>query len=120
LTTAARVDPTHLRIILDNLLGNAVDHADEGGAVDVDAIVDGKVSLRITNDHAAADSVDTDRVFEPYWRADAARGDAGDHFGLGLALVRRLVAVNGGTARAEHAEGRFTVKVTLPADEESA
>jgi len=61
------------------------------------------------------------RVFEPFYRADPSRSRASGGTGMGLAVVRLLVQVHGGDARAENRPGggsRFVVQ--LPGEEERA
>lgn len=104
-----------VRMVVTNLLDNAVTYAPIGSAiaVGVTATVAG-IRLTITNPTDGT-LTDTTAVFEPFWRGDAAR-TAGLHCGLGLALVQRLVVLMGGTARADlDGERNFTLTLVLPA-----
>lgn len=82
-------DPVLLRSILTNLLDNAVAYAAPGGTITVacDSIPDGGVSLRVTNATENLTGADVSRLFERFWRKEAARSTT-VHAGLGLALVR--------------------------------
>ena len=55
-----------------------------------------------------------DRVFDRFWRADAARSATGSHCGLGLALSRRIAQFLNGTIEVSVMEDRFTAVVGLP------
>ena len=68
------------------------------------------------NDGATISQTDAERVFEPFWRGDAARTVERGHCGLGLPLVRRLVAVLKGSVSVSVKDGRFTVLLVLPPD----
>ena len=107
-------DPMRLQQVVWNLVGNAVKFTPHGGRV--------VVRLRSVRDRAELTVSDTGRgisaaflphVFEPFRQA---RAGAQQGLGLGLAIVRQLVELHGGTVRAESpGEGRgarFTV--TLP------
>ena len=99
--------PDHLRMILGNLLGNAVAHAPSGSRIELTA---DPTALVISNplDHPLADP---EAVFQPFWRGDAARSGDGLHAGLGLALCRRLVTLLGGTITVTTPPGRFVIRV---------
>ncbi len=96
---------------VSNLLDNAVKWSPQDGAVEV-TVRDGTVSVR---DHGPgfADS-DLPRVFERFYRADAARGTPGS--GLGLAIVRQVAELHGGSVEAANAAGGgAVVRLTLSA-----
>jgi two-component system, OmpR family, heavy metal sensor histidine kinase CusS len=106
-------DPMLLAMVLSNLFDNAVSYADEGGRIDVELADDnGMVHLRIANSGSEVAEDDVHRVFERFWRADSARSGAGRHFGLGLALCQRIVALLNGTIRATTAKNQdFAVEL---------
>jgi len=85
-------DPDKLRIILRNLFDNAVSYCDPGGAIDVTAepAANAALTLRVNNTGSMVAAADAPRVFERFWRSDAARRDVGDHCGLGLSLCRAI------------------------------
>jgi signal transduction histidine kinase len=112
--------PDRLRSIVMNLVGNAVQHNRSGGRVEVSASVDDGIlrlevrdtGLGIAQEHLA-------HLFEPFYRADAARGGS-DHLGLGLYLVRTHVQALGGSCRVASELGRgATFEVKLPGANEA-
>ncbi|MEP0847083.1 MAG: sensor histidine kinase N-terminal domain-containing protein [Phycisphaerae bacterium] len=111
-----RADRVRLAQVLGNLLDNAVSHADEGGWVEVAAERrPGAVAVSIANAASGLAAEELPRMFDRFWRGDASRHDAGTHFGLGLPLARRLVAVLGGEISTElTAPGVFRVCLVLP------
>jgi len=91
--------------VLQNLVQNAVRHTPGAGSVRVEAHQrpDGlEVTVTDTGEGIAARPVD--RVFEPFWRGDAARTSPGS--GLGLALAKRIVEAMGGGISVESAPNR--------------
>jgi signal transduction histidine kinase len=77
-------DPGLLRSILGNLLENAADYAPRGGRIELRTGPDGIVVANATEDFGPED---LPRLFERFWRKEAARS-GGQHVGLGLAVAR--------------------------------
>lgn len=90
----------HLARVLQNLLVNAVRHTPADGTVRVEAArVGDHLALAVQDSGEGIAPEDLRRVFEPFFRADAARSGAGA--GLGLALAKRIVEALGGRIHAE-------------------
>lgn len=108
LSAMVMTSPMHVRLVIDNLLGNAVAHGSPQGLVRV-TVTD--TTLTITN--PCAEGLDPQQLGTIFYRADAARTD-GDHCGLGLALVKRLVKLLDGTLSLSATHGIFKAEVVLP------
>lgn len=110
-------EPDGLRRVLANLVDNAVRHASSKVSIVVPATVDGKVSVRVVDDGPGIPAADRERVFDRFARLDDARARDGGGAGLGLAIVRRLVRLHGGTVSLAGDGSRpgLTVVVSLPA-----
>lgn len=85
-----RTDSAKFELIMSNLLSNAVAYSRSGGTVSC-MVRNGsnKVSLDVSNPVSELTEDDLSAMFERFWRKDDAR-TAGEHSGLGLALVRSL------------------------------
>jgi signal transduction histidine kinase len=112
-------DPVMLDQVLTNLLENAAKYVDAGQQIRVSArgIDDGKAVRIVVED--AGDGVPDDalpRIFDKFYRAPPARSGGRRGTGLGLAVVRGLVEVMGGTVAARRSElGGLAVVVELMA-----
>ena len=106
-------DAALLRILLRNLLENAVKHGQPPVEVEVEVHGD-RVRLSVIDQGAGVPDPERERVFEPFYRpADRPEGDGGGT-GLGLALVRRIAHLHGGHAGCEPGEpSRFVVEFPL-------
>jgi two-component system heavy metal sensor histidine kinase CusS len=96
---------------LNNLVENAVHHTPAGGAIDVSIENRGanfEVSVKDTGRGIAAEHLP--RVFDRFYRADPSRSSEG--VGLGLALVKSIMDLHGGSAQIASEPGRGTT-VTL-------
>jgi PAS domain S-box-containing protein len=110
-------DPARLAQILGNLLHNAVRYARRSGTVRVVATPLGAdVRIDVEDDGAGIAAADLPRLFEPFVQLDAGEHRAAGGLGIGLALVKRLAELHGGTAfAASPGPGRgATFSVTLP------
>jgi PAS domain S-box-containing protein len=96
-------DPQRLQQIVWNLLANAVKFTQAGGRVDVEVLDGGAagVRIRIQDDGAGIDPAFLPHVFERFRQADSSVSREHGGLGLGLAIVRHLAELHGGTVRAE-------------------
>jgi CheY-like chemotaxis protein len=94
-------DGIRLGQMLGNLLGNAGKYTDPGGTVRVELTsAAGQAVLTVRDDGIGFESAAADRLFEVFARAvPSGMTDAGG-LGLGLALVRSIVELHGGTVSA--------------------
>jgi signal transduction histidine kinase len=102
--------------VLQNLLANAIRHTPSDGTVRVSACRQGSaIELAVEDSGDGIDADAVERVFEPFWRGDAAR--AGEGSGLGLALAKRIVESLGGEIAVESSPtvgSRFAVRLPRP------
>lgn len=111
-----QADITRIRQVLSNLLTNALRYTSPGGEISVRvAPVKAGVRFSITNTGSSLSALDTAQVFQPFWRADAARERDAGGSGLGLAISREIVVLHGGTMDVDSAENKVTFSFTLPA-----
>lgn len=112
-----RADPEAVRQILRNLFDNALRYAPEGTEVGLRAETeDGMVRIAVSDTGPGIPSVHASRVFERFYRVDAARSREEGGTGLGLSIVKHLVDAHGGDVGIESEVGRgTTVWFTLPA-----
>ncbi len=93
----ADIDTRRVRRILQNLLGNAIDHG-EGRPIVVYVDSDADAVAIAVRDHGIGMSPsDTARVFDRFWRADPSRQRTTGGTGLGLAISLEDATVHGGT-----------------------
>ena len=127
-SVASGVDPVWMASdkisrVLQNLIENALRHTPAGGQIQLRAeVLNGMalVSLKDTGEGIAPD--DLPRIFDRFYRGDAARSRSHPHdglerggAGLGLAIAKGLIEAHGGRIWAESVPGHGTVmKFTLP------
>ena len=109
------VDAPKVRMILRNLVSNALKFTTTGEVVVSAEVADRTLVLRVTDTGPGIDPADRSVIFEMFHQGSAARRAGGSGLGLGLYLVRRLSHVLGGTARLVQADpGRTCFEVSLP------
>lgn len=115
--TLARVqgEPEALRVLLRNLLDNAVKYTPAAGRVDVSvAVAQGRPLLRVDDSGPGIAAEDRERVFDRFYRASGAAAETGS--GLGLAIVQVIAARHGATLQLGRSErlGGLQVSVLFP------
>lgn len=107
-------DRGHLRRLLLNLVDNGIRYSDAGGTVVVRAYRAGDAARAVVSDTGIGIPPEhLSRVFERFYRVDAARSRGGA--GLGLALCQAIARAHGGTIDVESVLGTGTTfTVTLP------
>jgi two-component system sensor histidine kinase BaeS len=110
-------DPDRMRQVVGNLMSNAIRYTDAGGRVELKVSRDGPDAILTVHDTGVGMNADeVARVFDRFWRADPARQRATGGSGLGLTIVRRIVADQGGDVTATSEPGLGTTfTVRLPA-----
>ena len=95
--------------ILQNLLDNAVRYTLPGGRIRVSAAVrasPSEVVLSVSDTGIGIPKVEQQRIFERFYRVDAARSREMGGTGLGLSIVKHLVEAQGGRIELESEVGR--------------
>jgi two-component system heavy metal sensor histidine kinase CusS len=114
-------DPMLLRRALANLLANAVRHADAGSEIALIAESSGDgVTLAVENHGATIAPEHLGRLFDRFYRTDAARAGAGGSNGLGLSIVRSIMAQHQGRWGATSSAGVTRFALFFPAVSGSA
>jgi signal transduction histidine kinase len=102
---AVPLRPRMLRVVVDNLVANAVRYAGAGAVCRLEvARAGGEVVLTVADDGAGVAEAELPRLFERFFRTDTARSTRGT--GLGLAIVKHIVGSAGGTVEARGGRGR--------------
>jgi two-component system, OmpR family, sensor kinase len=109
-----RAEPTALRVLVRNLIDNALRHSPEGGHIDISLCCDGsRAVLTIADTGPGIPPKELDRILEPFYRGSQTEGDGS---GLGLSIVSRIIDSLGGSMALENMPGRagLCVVVMLP------
>ncbi len=111
-----RGDPLKLRQAVTNLLDNAITYTPEGGTIRLEGRRGrGRAVIAVRDSGPGIAPRHLPHLFEPFYRADAARGGGGGHAGLGLALADWIVRAHGGRLAVESHLGAGTVfTLSLP------
>ena len=113
---AVLTDRERLRLILQNLVDNAVKYTPAGGHVVVTTAADpdGATRIEVRDDGPGIEAEHRERVFERFYRVDKARSRELGGTGLGLAIVKHLAESIGAQVTLESEPGTgstFTVRL---------
>jgi signal transduction histidine kinase len=114
-------EPDDVRLVVRNLVANAIQYNRDGGRVDVRISSSGSElgpawTVEVADTGIGIPQQDLQRIFERFYRVDVARSRKTGGTGLGLSIVRHAVERHRGTIRVESLLGQGTTfSVTLPA-----
>ena len=111
------VDPTRIAQLLGNLISNAVKFTPEGGKVEITLAAEGgEAVLSVADTGIGITAADQERIFERFYRTEAATQRVIPGSGLGLTISQAIVNAHGGTiaVRSDGEHGTtFTVRLPL-------
>lgn len=113
----ADADPERIHQVLANLIENAIRHSPAGALVTVSAHrSDFGLTLAVADQGPGIPPADASRVFERFYRSDAARSSTQGGTGLGLAIARWIVELHQGSIKVDTgASNGCRMVVELPA-----
>jgi signal transduction histidine kinase len=102
-----RAHPSLLGQVLENLVDNAMKYSEPGTPITISQRREGRESSLTVADRGCGLSAEEARsVFEPFYRSPRSRQTGRAGFGLGLAIVQRILTALGGTVTVESTPGR--------------
>ena len=109
-------DDTRLRQVVGNLVRNALVHTPGTTPVEIAVTThNGTARLSVADHGPGLPAKDREKIFEPFYRADASRSRDSGGAGLGLSIVNAVVAAHGGKVDVRETEGGgATFDVELP------
>ena len=109
-------DVEHITMAIHNLIENAINYSPENTSVTVSTeIENGIVQISITDQGIGIPEADQSRIFERFYRVDAARSRETGGTGLGLSIVKHVISNHGGDIQVWSAPGTgSTFTVLLP------
>lgn len=114
-------DRAMLRRALSNLLSNAIQHTSANQTICVHLAVisagksaEKRVEIQITNPHPPIPKAQLDHFFDRFYRADPARQRRSDSSGIGLAIVKSIIQIHGGTIAVSSNQNAITFTLNLP------
>jgi two-component system phosphate regulon sensor histidine kinase PhoR len=112
-----RGDASLLREVLQNLLDNAIQYSSPGGRIRVTAAAGPREAVITVEDTGIGIPLaDQERIFERFYRVDAARSREAGGTGLGLSIARHIVEAHGGRISVESEVGvgsKFSFSIPL-------
>lgn len=104
-----------LRILIQNLLSNALSHTPSGTAIQLKTFVEGGRSIFIIHDQGPGIPPEhLSRIFDRFYRVDSVRG-GGEHSGLGLAIAQSIATSHGGGIEVEsNSQSGTSFRLNLP------
>ncbi len=117
---AVRGDASLLHSAIENVVRNAIRYTREGTTVEIhlektEGTTGAEAVVRVTDCGSGVPADALEKLFQPFYRLDDARGRQTGGVGLGLAITERAVRFHGGrVAATNRAEGGLMVEIHLP------
>lgn len=118
LLLTAKASRENLIQLISILFDNAVKYASEGGYIDVSLKKSGReLVLQVKNTCEKLPEVEPEKLFERFYRGDAARTQKSGGYGIGLSAARAIALAHGGTLGASYEKDDiicFTLRLKEP------
>lgn len=99
-----------MRRVLQNIIKNVLEHGEKKVEICLDAYGD-EIRLTVQNEVTRADDIDIERIFEKFYKADAARSKTST--GLGMAIAKEMTEEMGGKIAASLINDMFRVSIVF-------
>lgn len=107
--------PTHMDILVRNLIENAARYADAGSEITIELSEhSGERQLSVGNRSSSVEDWDEERLFEPFGRRDSSRNSRTGGTGLGLAICKAIATANRWDLNLCQEAGRVTATLIIP------
>lgn len=113
--TMMKCDANKMQRVFDNLLRNAVNYSFDDGTIHIAVTQnDNHMIIKFTNCGNTIPQEKLERIFEQFYRLDAARSSRNGGAGLGLAIAKEIVGLHKGTITAKSDNEVTEFEVTIP------
>lgn len=113
--TMMKCDANKMQRVFDNLLRNAVNYSFDDGTIHISAVQnENYLIIKFTNCGNTIPQEKLERIFEQFYRLDAARSSRNGGAGLGLAIAKEIVELHKGTITAKSDNEVTEFEVTIP------
>ncbi len=107
--------------LMDNLIGNALDHTPDQGRIELSVTQqEQKLVVNLSDSGPGIAEADLVHIFEPFYRGDTSPKDhSRGHAGLGLAIAQRICQLQGGVLTANNSSNgganfQFKLDIVVP------
>ncbi len=108
-------EPTLLRLVIENLVANAIKYSPADSSIEVRVDATEHLAISVSDRGWGVSDADQANVFEPFFRSAQALQSGAPGVGLGLAVCRRLIDLHGGTITfAPRPGGGSVFQFTIP------
>ena len=112
-----RADNENMQVIMSNFICNACQYSPMGDEIRIwSERTNGEFCLCMANQSEAIVPADLPMIFERFYRGEKSRSRNSGGAGIGLAIVRKLVAAHGGSVGADIDSGIFTIWFSIPGE----
>lgn len=108
----AEIDVVGVQRVVENLIDNALKYGDQA-TVRLD-VRDGEAFIQVADRGPGLAPDDLERVFQPFYRSEAARASGKSGVGLGLSVSRSTIRAHGGDLRLRPGEDGLVAELRLP------
>ncbi len=96
------VDPVRFEQVIVNILNNAAKYTEPGGVIEISHTVSGNVvEVRVKDNGIGIDTKHSEHIFESFWQIKNSPQHTRGGIGVGLALTKYIVEIQGGTIQVE-------------------